>query len=83
MSLFFVPSIILLLTLIDLSSASTGSKMEKKGFGVPAQVDLADFQSIPESNFKFLLNYVDHGIKTLTCIPIVAKSCIGPLYDFH
>eukprot|EP01082_Thalassiosira_pseudonana_P015915 g13611.t1 g13611 contig9:47905-48735(-) len=44
-----------------------------KGFGVRGQVDLVDFQSMPDGKFKFLLNYVDHGIKKLTCIPIVAK----------
>jgi hypothetical protein len=43
------------------------------GFGVRGQVDLIDFQSMPDGEFKFLLNYIDHGIKKLTSIPIVAK----------
>ena len=44
-----------------------------KGFGLRGQVDLVYFQSMPDGKFKFLLNYVDHGIKKLTCIPTVAK----------
>eukprot|EP01082_Thalassiosira_pseudonana_P003744 g3173.t1 g3173 contig12:1561499-1563102(+) len=44
-----------------------------KGFGLRGQVDLVYFQSMPDGKFKFLLNYVDHGIKKLTCIPIIAK----------
>ena len=49
------------------------------GFGVRGQVDLVDFQSMPDGNFKFLLNYIDHGVKKLTSIPIIAKraSCVA------
>ena len=43
------------------------------GFGVQGQVDFIDFQSMPNGAFLFLLNYIDHGIKKLTSIPIVAK----------
>ena len=43
------------------------------GFGVQGQVHLIDFQSMPDGAFLFLLNYIDHGIKKLTSIPIVAK----------
>ena len=43
------------------------------GFGVRGQVDLIDFQSMPDGEFKFLLNYIDHGIKKLTSVPLVAK----------
>ena len=32
-----------------------------KGLGSRGQVDLIDFQSCPDSSFKFLLNYQDHG----------------------
>ena len=47
--------------------------------GQRGQVDLIDFQSMPDGNFKFFLNYIDHGIKFLISIPIVAKraSCIA------
>jgi hypothetical protein len=43
------------------------------GFGVRGQVDLIDFQSMPDGSFRFLLNYIDHGIKLLYSSPIVAK----------
>ncbi len=43
------------------------------GFDVRGQVDLIDFQSMPDGEFKFLLNYIDHGIKKLMSIPLVAK----------
>jgi len=29
---------------------------------------------MPDGNFVFLLNYIDHGVKKLTCIPIVSKQ---------
>jgi hypothetical protein len=44
-----------------------------EGFCVRGQVDLIDFQSMPDGEFKFLLNYIDHGIKKLTSVPLVAK----------
>lgn len=49
------------------------------GFNVRGQVDLVDFQSMPDGEFRFLLNYIDHGIKFLFSIPIVRKraSCIA------
>jgi hypothetical protein len=34
-----------------------------EGFGVRGQVDLIDFQSMPDGLFKYLLNYIDHGLK--------------------
>ena len=50
------------------------------GFGVRGQVDLIDFQSMPDGEFKFLLNYIDHGIKKLTSIPLVAKRASAAAY---
>ena len=49
------------------------------GFNVRGQVDLVDFQSMPDGEFRFLLNYIDHGIKFLFSVPIVRKraSCIA------
>ncbi len=34
---------------------------------------------MPDGLFKFLLNYIDHGVKKLTCIPITSKraSCVA------
>ena len=48
-----------------------------KGFCVRGQVDLIDFQSMPDGEFKFLLNYIDHGIKKLTSVPLVAKRALS------
>ena len=52
------------------------------GFNVCSQVDLINFQSMLDSKFQFLLNYIDHGVKYLFSIPIVRKraSCIAT-YD--
>ncbi len=49
------------------------------GFGTQGQVNLIDFQSMPDGNFCFLLNYIDHGVKFLFTIPLTCKraSCIA------
>jgi hypothetical protein len=50
------------------------------GMGVRGQVDLIDFQSsTPDGIFKYLLNYIDHGVRKLTSIPIASKqaSCVA------
>ena len=49
------------------------------GFGQRGQIDLINFQSMPDGLFHFLLNYIDHGFKVLVSIPIVAKraSCVA------
>jgi hypothetical protein len=44
-----------------------------EGFGVRRQVDLINFQSMPDGLFKYLLNYIDHGVKKLTSIPLTSK----------
>ncbi len=49
-------------------------------FGTRGQVDLIDFQSMPDGNFCFLLNYINHGVKFLFFnIPLTCKhaSCIA------
>jgi hypothetical protein len=48
-------------------------------FGTRGQVDLIDFQSMPDDDFRFLLNYIDHGVKFLFSIPLTCKhaSCIA------
>ena len=43
------------------------------GFGSRGQVDLIDFQSCPDNEFKYLLNYQDHGIKLYDCRPLKDK----------
>ena len=34
---------------------------------------LIDFQSMPDGVFNYLLNYIDHGVKRLTSIPLASK----------
>ena len=50
-----------------------------EGMCVRGQTDLIDLQSMPDGAFKFLLNYIDHGVKKLTCIPITSKraTCVA------
>jgi len=43
------------------------------GLGKRGQVDLVDFQSMPDGIFNYLLNYIDHGVKFLFSIPLVSK----------
>ena len=49
------------------------------GLGVRGQCDIVNLQSMADGNFKFLLNYIDHGVKFLFSVPLVAKraSCIA------
>jgi hypothetical protein len=45
-----------------------------RGFGTRGQVDLINFQSMPNGDFKYLMNYIDHGIKFLfSIIPLKRK----------
>ena len=44
-----------------------------QGFASRGQVDLIDFQSFPDRDFKWLLVYVDHGIKLCMLIPLTSK----------
>jgi hypothetical protein len=50
-----------------------------QGFGICGQVDLINFQSMPDGVFHFLLNYIDHGIKILSSVSKVRKqaSCVA------
>ena len=50
-----------------------------RGFGTRGQVDLIDFQSMPDGDFNFLMNYQDHGVKLLLSKAIVRKraSCVA------
>jgi hypothetical protein len=45
--------------------------------GTRGQVDLINFQSMPNGDFRFLLNYLDHGVKFIFGIPLKRKrvSC--------
>jgi hypothetical protein len=44
------------------------------GFGVRKQVDLIDFQRMPDRLFKYLLNYIYNGVTKLTPIPLSGKQ---------
>jgi hypothetical protein len=49
------------------------------GFGTRVQVNTIDFQSLPNGEFKYLINYINHGIKFLFSIPLkfTRASCIA------
>ncbi len=49
------------------------------GLVVHGQCDLIDLQSMAYGMFKYLLNYINHGVKFLFAIPLVANyaSCIA------
>jgi hypothetical protein len=46
------------------------------GFGIRGQADIIDFQSMPDGVFKYLLNYIDHGVKKVTSIPLANKQAL-------
>ena len=45
-----------------------------EGFDVRGQVDLINIQSMLDGQFKYLLNYIDHGVKKLTSIPLISRA---------
>ena len=57
--------------------------MVTDGFGVRGQVDLIDFQSMPDGSFKYLLNYIDHGVKKLTSIPLTSKRAVSVAFALY
>ncbi|KAL1515206.1 hypothetical protein AB1Y20_004267 [Prymnesium parvum] len=44
-----------------------------KGLGSRGQVDLVDLQSCPDGEYKYLLNYQDHGLKLYENRPLTSK----------
>lgn len=44
-----------------------------KDFNERGQVDLIDFQSLPDQNYKWILNYQDHSTKFLFLRPLQSK----------
>jgi hypothetical protein len=44
-----------------------------KDFNKRGQVDLVDFQSVPDGKFKWILNYQDHSTKFLSLRPLKSK----------
>lgn len=53
------------------------------GFAVCGQLDLIDLQSMSNGVFRFLLNYIDHAIKFLISLPIVAKRAITVAFALY
>lgn len=47
-----------------------------KSFMTRGQVELVDFQSIPDGHYKWLLNYQDHATKYLCLRPLKAKQAV-------
>lgn len=47
------------------------------GFNVRGQVDLIDFQSCPDGEYKFLMNLQDHGTKFLHLRPLSSKHAVN------
>lgn len=47
------------------------------GYNIRGQVDLVDFQSCPDGEFKFLMNYQDHGTKFLHLRPLKSKHAVN------
>ena len=43
------------------------------GFGVRGQCDIINLQSMADGAFKYLLNYIDHGVKLLFSVPLTSK----------
>jgi hypothetical protein len=42
---------------------------------VRAQIDLIDYQSMPDGQFNYVLDYQDHGIKFRILQPLTQKTC--------
>lgn len=48
-----------------------------KGFNSRGQVDLVDFQSSPDGEYRWLMNYQDHATKFLHLRPLKSKRAIN------
>mmetsp|Transcript_34566 Transcript_34566/g.87208 ORF Transcript_34566/g.87208 Transcript_34566/m.87208 type:complete len:172 (+) Transcript_34566:728-1243(+) len=48
--------------------------LSKGMFGARGQIDLIDYQSSEYKGYRFLLTYIDHGIKFCFCTPIPNKE---------
>jgi len=59
---------------VDRRSTTAGHQpILTHGFGSRGQIDLIDFQNMPDGQFKFLMNYLDHGTKIAYSSPLVSK----------
>jgi len=47
-----------------------------KDFNERDQVDLVDFQSLPDGKFKWILNYQDHHTTFISLLPLESKQAV-------
>jgi len=47
-----------------------------KDFNERGQVDLIDFQSLPDGKYKWILNYQDHHTKFISLLPLESKRAV-------
>ncbi|XP_025407815.1 KRAB-A domain-containing protein 2-like [Sipha flava] len=47
-----------------------------KDFNERGQVDLVDFQSLPDGKYKWILNYQDHHTKFISLFPLESKRAV-------
>lgn len=52
-----------------------------KEFNERGQVDLVDFQSVPDGKYKWILNYQDHNTKFLSLRPLESKRASEVAYN--
>lgn len=55
--------------------------IKSKDFNVREQMDLTDFQSCPDGEFKWLLNYQDHSTKFLYLRPLKTKQAVEVAFE--
>ncbi|KAL4141348.1 hypothetical protein QTP88_004003 [Uroleucon formosanum] len=47
-----------------------------KDFNERGQIDLVDFQSLPDGKYKWILNYQDHHTKFISLLPLESKRAV-------
>ncbi|KAL4090899.1 hypothetical protein QTP88_025657 [Uroleucon formosanum] len=47
-----------------------------KDFNGRGQIDLVDFQSLPDGKYKWILNYQDHHTKFISLLPLESKRAV-------
>lgn len=53
------------------------------GFNVCGQVDLVDFQSCPDGEYRYLMNYQDHGTKFLLLRSLKSKHAANVAEELY
>ncbi len=55
------------------AAAGVVPNLTEGGFNSCGQIELIDFQPQKDGKFRFLLCYIDHGVKKISCAPLVSK----------